>query len=222
MEQQARVSEQASVFLCNRVAANLMMGSFLSAAVDCEAAIGLNPSYVKAHLRFAKALIGLGKCDQAREHLEAAVAGVVADEKERTEAGECLRRVESFEGNMIKGKQILSEGNDDAKALQYFDAAKALAPSGLEARLFEVACLLAMGGATGLDNDKGRSSLAKGMDLLKVLGKVADVVEAHSARALLGFAMSCGESLLRRGLSTQADRFLTSALGLSNGDADAQ
>ena len=106
--------------------------------------------------------------------------------------------------------------------LQYFDAAKALAPSGLEARLFEVACLLAMGGATGLDNDKGRSSLAKGMDLLKVLGKVADVVEAHSARALLGFAMSCGESLLRRGLSTQADRFLTSALGLSNGDADAQ
>jgi DnaJ family protein C protein 7 len=58
-----------AVYYANRAAAWLAVGAPREAAADCRAALGLDPLYVKAHVRVAKALCELGQAEEAVQHL---------------------------------------------------------------------------------------------------------------------------------------------------------
>ena len=59
--------EELATVLSNRSAAFAAMGDFVSALVDADAVIQLKRPWSKGHFRKGKALIGLGKLDEARE-----------------------------------------------------------------------------------------------------------------------------------------------------------
>ena len=58
-----------AVYYANRAAAWLAVGAPREAAADCRAALALDSTYIKAHVRLTKALCELGQADEAIQHL---------------------------------------------------------------------------------------------------------------------------------------------------------
>jgi translocation protein SEC72 len=61
------VKEELSVVICNRSAAYSAAGDFLSALVDAEVVLVHKRNWSKGHFRKAKALVGLGRLEDARD-----------------------------------------------------------------------------------------------------------------------------------------------------------
>jgi len=61
------VKDELSVIMCNRSAAFAMSGDYVSALVDADVVIQLKRPWSKGHFRKGKALVGLGRLEEARE-----------------------------------------------------------------------------------------------------------------------------------------------------------
>lgn len=66
-EPSALVRDELAIVICNRSATYSAAGDFLSALVDAEVVINLKRPWSKGHFRKAKALLGLGKLEEARD-----------------------------------------------------------------------------------------------------------------------------------------------------------
>lgn len=61
--------DELSTVVSNRSAAFLEAGDYIGALVDAETVISLRRNWSKGHFRKAKALVALGKLDEAKEAL---------------------------------------------------------------------------------------------------------------------------------------------------------
>lgn len=59
--------DELSIALCNRSAAYAADGKWIEALADANAVIGLKKQWTKGHFRRGKALVGLGRLDEARQ-----------------------------------------------------------------------------------------------------------------------------------------------------------
>jgi translocation protein SEC72 len=66
-ETSALVRDELAIVICNRSAAYLAAGDAVAALVDADAVIQLKRPWSKGHFRKAKALLALGKLQDARE-----------------------------------------------------------------------------------------------------------------------------------------------------------
>jgi translocation protein SEC72 len=95
--------EELSTVLSNRSASFAAMGDFSSALADADAVVQLKRPWSKGHFRKGKALIGLGRLEEARE---AAALGLQF-EPESTELANFIRDIE---------KEIEAKKNVSTKA----------------------------------------------------------------------------------------------------------
>jgi tetratricopeptide (TPR) repeat protein len=68
-----------ATYLINRAAAALMLERASDALSDCQAALEVDPTLIKAHVRASKALVQLGRVSDARRQLELAATLPTAD-----------------------------------------------------------------------------------------------------------------------------------------------
>ena len=68
-EAQQLMREELSTVISNRSAAYFESGDFVGALVDAETVISLRRNWSKGHFRKAKALLGLGKMEEAKESI---------------------------------------------------------------------------------------------------------------------------------------------------------
>lgn len=73
-EQNQLMREELSTVLSNRSAAYVAAGDHMSALVDAETVIQLKRPWSKGHFRKAKALVGLGYLEEAREAIKLGLA----------------------------------------------------------------------------------------------------------------------------------------------------
>lgn len=69
-EAAALVRDELAIVVCNRSAAYFAAGDFIGALADADAVIQLKRPWSKGHFRKAKALLGLGLLEDARESAE--------------------------------------------------------------------------------------------------------------------------------------------------------
>jgi translocation protein SEC72 len=69
-EAAALVRDELAIVICNRSAAYFAAGDFISALADADAVIQLKRPWSKGHFRRAKALLGLGQLQDAKESAE--------------------------------------------------------------------------------------------------------------------------------------------------------
>ena len=237
------VAGKCGVFLCNRAAAALMMGSFAHAATDCTEAIQLQPAYVKAHLRLGRALAGLGMVREARQRLGEVLdghRGIRADAKEASEARETLRCLDAYTKALGDGEAWLSSGQNssssssssssmgggggsdaDAQAVRVLETACASAPGALAPKMLHAAALLALGGGTGLETDNGRKALSAAAKLVKEIARDDAAAEVHGPVERPRLAAHCARILLRRGLGSDALRLLNGMAGTNNSSSSS-
>jgi len=105
--------EEASYY-SNRAAAQLMMGLPKACIEDCYKAISIKPTFVKAHVRLAKALRDLGELDKAVEHLRKA-----CDDNNLPELKPEVQQMMTLAEQFAQGRAAYEHG-DFALALQFF------------------------------------------------------------------------------------------------------
>jgi len=66
-EPSALIRDELAIVICNRSAAHFAADDFLSAMIDADAVIQLKRPWSKGHFRKAKALVGLGRLEEARD-----------------------------------------------------------------------------------------------------------------------------------------------------------
>ena len=66
--------EELSAILSNRSAAQYELGDYIGALVDADHVINLKRNWSKGHFRKAKAFLGLGRLQDAKEALELGLA----------------------------------------------------------------------------------------------------------------------------------------------------
>jgi translocation protein SEC72 len=69
-EAQQLMREELSTVVSNRSAAHFESGDFIGALVDADTVIALRRNWSKGHFRKAKALLGLGKLEEAKESIK--------------------------------------------------------------------------------------------------------------------------------------------------------
>lgn len=96
------------VMYVNRAACHLELGNFRSCTADCAGAIRLNPRNVKAYYRSARALLALGKVEEADD---ACARGVAVDEGNaalKKLAGEIIKKAAEVEQKRRKEEERLA------------------------------------------------------------------------------------------------------------------
>jgi translocation protein SEC72 len=73
-EAQQIMREELSAVLSNRSAASCEAGDYIGALVDADHVIELKRNWTKGHFRKAKALIGLGHLEEARDAVDLGLA----------------------------------------------------------------------------------------------------------------------------------------------------
>jgi len=73
-EVQQVMREELSAILSNRSAAQYELGDYIGALVDADHVINLKRNWSKGHFRKAKAFLGLGRLQDAKEALELGLA----------------------------------------------------------------------------------------------------------------------------------------------------
>ncbi|PHU07431.1 TPR repeat-containing thioredoxin TTL2 [Capsicum chinense] len=68
-EKAIAISPGNAAYHCNRAAALMGMKRVVEAVTECEEAIRLDPSYIRAHQRLGSLLLSLGQVENARNHL---------------------------------------------------------------------------------------------------------------------------------------------------------
>lgn len=66
-ENSALFREELSTVVSNRSAALFELGDYLGALVDAETVVSIRRNWAKGHFRKAKALVGIGRLDEAKE-----------------------------------------------------------------------------------------------------------------------------------------------------------
>ena len=178
----------AAVLRCNRAAARLRMGDAEGCRADCASALDLNPKYGKARVRLSRALVELGRYEEARAVLEDGPPGGGASAAVTSEL-ERARRICRLE----------SEGSGCLKDGRYGEAKAAYG-----ALLGETSSSRALIGAARSDLGLGRSDAALRLSL-RVL---------RSDRMSAGGLAVRGEALYLAGETDQAATFLREALRL--------
>lgn len=69
-EAAALVRDELAIVICNRSAAYFAAGDLIAALADADAVIQLKRPWSKGHFRRAKALLGLGRLQDAKESAE--------------------------------------------------------------------------------------------------------------------------------------------------------
>ncbi|OIW31620.1 TPR-like protein, partial [Coniochaeta ligniaria NRRL 30616] len=114
VERERRLLE---VMYVNRAACHLELGNYRSCTADCAGAIRLNPENVKAYYRSAKALLALGKVEEAED---ACVRGLAVDEGNvalKALAEQIATRAKEIEAKRKKEEERLARERREAMVL---------------------------------------------------------------------------------------------------------
>eukprot|EP00232_Nephroselmis_pyriformis_P027910 CAMPEP_0182872808 /NCGR_PEP_ID=MMETSP0034_2-20130328/11940_1 /TAXON_ID=156128 /ORGANISM="Nephroselmis pyriformis, Strain CCMP717" /LENGTH=610 /DNA_ID=CAMNT_0025005417 /DNA_START=77 /DNA_END=1906 /DNA_ORIENTATION=- len=178
-------------YVCNRAAAWLMVGALRECVADCRAALAIDPSHAKAHVRLSKALCELGELSGAEEALARALELDPGNDEVIEEHG----RVAQMQAMMQEAEELFGRGD--------FGHARALAAEVYsKTRSAAVACWVAR-----CDVAQGRCDAAVRM-LQQVIKADKSFTEAYVVRGrALYFSGDMGQAIahVREALRQEPD-----------------
>ncbi|KAL9679401.1 hypothetical protein QQ045_017260 [Rhodiola kirilowii] len=119
-----------ALMLCysNRAATRMSLGRLREAVEDCKLAAGIDPSFLKAHVRAANCFLALGEIEEASSHFKYCLqsrVGVPVDSKILTDASEGLQKAQKATECMSRSIEFIQRGtySDAESALMLADEA---------------------------------------------------------------------------------------------------
>ena len=191
-----------AIYYANRAAAWLAVGAPREAAADCRAALGLDPHYVKAHVRLTKALCELGQADEAVQHLTVDAVNALSLMPEAPvprELNDALQSAAELAALLRTGQQASGAGDWDTAAAAYEEASRRTGAASIALRL------------ASSELRRGNADRAQRVTL-QILRADSSNADAYALR---------GAAYLQTGDFTQATAHLKEALRLAPDASDA-
>lgn len=195
----------AAALRCNRAAARLNLRDFEGCLSDCDGALVLDPSYGKAHVRKARALIELGRFEEARAGLEDGLEKLKEQDRvSHSGAAAAAKKAVSAElAKVTRVCDLAAQGGEHLREGRYADA-----KASFGALLRETSAVPAMLGAARAELGLGRADAALRLSL-RVLratgGRSAEGLEVRGAALYLSAEWSPAALSLREALRLDPD-----------------
>ena len=196
------------VYLGNRAAAELMLGRYREAAEDCEAALKLDSTYVRARVRAARAYISRGETRKALPHIEAILKDADVDGKFTAEAQEMVRQATEYEQLILEGDTWLSK-EKTTLTKKCIEKAEQIAPGSPRLWLVKIAAKVMETAIASVAAPIGLATIR----VVKV--ELHELVHSEASFASLNVEMyRYGRILLYRALTSEAKLFFDASLKL--------
>lgn len=140
----ARLDSSRAVIFSNRAAALIMLGRYRDAVADCDRAAAIEPTYVRAYLRCARAHLSLGDVQNAMAKLAFVTNSqrlASFDSEIVKEAYDMTNQARAYSDLVTSGENALRE-EKCALALKNAHEALQIAPASVKAKCMEITALL--------------------------------------------------------------------------------
>lgn len=96
-----------AIYFSNRAAAYFMKGLYFHTIKDCQKALLIDPTYIKAQVRLARAYLGIGDCEKVSFYVNRALENVHCNSSIAAESNKILKKNLEFSKLLHKADHLL-------------------------------------------------------------------------------------------------------------------